>query len=344
MYKIRQRKDSPHWQIDVKVEGFPRVRRSSGTSVKTKAEELARSIENDLWRQSQLGEKREYTWKDAVVKWRKESEHKKSLDIDIYRLRVLTPYLSGRCLTEINRQYIEDMITDLAEERELSNATQNRYISLVRTILRKAATEWDWIDSYPTIRKRKESKRRVRWITPEEAVELLDALPEHHRQPIKLGFATGLRKSNFYYLKWCQIDMQRKCAWVYGDEAKGKKDIAIPLNHTAMEILRGQIGKHDEFVFGVINPPTNPYWKKCITEAGITDFRIHDVRHTWASWHVMNGTSLHELMELGGWSSYDMVLKYAHLSATHLSESAKNVDTNLAQSGKEFLERSLEVA
>ncbi|MBV1880298.1 MAG: site-specific integrase [Pseudomonadales bacterium] len=305
---------------------------------------MARSIENDLWRQSQLGEKPKYTWEEAVVKWRKESEHKKSLETDIYRLRVLTPYLSGRCLTDLTRQYIEDMITDLGEERMLTSASQNRYISLVSMILRKAAIEWDWIENYPIIRKRKEAKRRVRWIKPEEAIKLLDALPDRHRQPIKLGFATGLRKSNFYHLKWSQIDMQRQCAWVYGDEAKGKKDIAIPLNQTAMDILRSQIGKHNEFVFGIINPPTNPFWKKCIAKAGIVDFRIHDVRHTWASWHVMNGTSLNELMELGGWSSYDMVLKYEPLSATHLSESAKNVDTNLAQSGKEFFKKVLEVA
>lgn len=38
------------------------------------------------------------------------------------------------------------------------------------------------------------------------------------------------------------------------------------------------------------------------------DFRWHDLRHTWASWHVQNGTSLQELMELGGWASFEMVL------------------------------------
>jgi integrase len=49
-------------------------------------------------------------------------------------------------------------------------------------------------------------------------------------------------------------------------------------------------------------------------------FRFHDLCHTWASWHVMHGTSLQELMELGGWKSYEMVLRYAHLAPEHLAD------------------------
>ena len=50
-----------------------------------------------------------------------------------------------------------------------------------------------------------------------------------------------------------------------------------------------------------------------------------DLRHTWASWHVQNGTSLQELQQLGGWSNFDMVLRYAHLSSSHLKEAANRV-------------------
>ena len=56
-----------------------------------------------------------------------------------------------------------------------------------------------------------------------------------------------------------------------------------------------------------------------------TDFRWHDLRHTWASWHVQSGTPLQVLQELGGWSSYEMVLRYAHLSAGHLADYAENL-------------------
>jgi integrase len=55
-------------------------------------------------------------------------------------------------------------------------------------------------------------------------------------------------------------------------------------------------------------------------------FRFHDLRHTWASWHVMSGTSLQELIELGGWKSYEMVIRYAHLAPEHLSAAAKRIE------------------
>lgn len=53
--------------------------------------------------------------------------------------------------------------------------------------------------------------------------------------------------------------------------------------------------------------------------------RWHDLRHTWASWHVQNGTPLHELQQLGGWSNYETVLRYAHLSSEHLRVAAERV-------------------
>ena len=61
-------------------------------------------------------------------------------------------------------------------------------------------------------------------------------------------------------------------------------------------------------------------WYKGLKTAGIENFRWHDLRHTWASWHVQAGTPLHVLQELGGWESVEMVRKYAHFSSEHLSE------------------------
>jgi integrase len=67
-------------------------------------------------------------------------------------------------------------------------------------------------------------------------------------------------------------------------------------------------------------------WTRSLAKAEITHFRFHDLRHTWASWHVMHGTSLQELMELGGWKSYEMVLRYAHLAPEHLADAASRIE------------------
>lgn len=53
-------------------------------------------------------------------------------------------------------------------------------------------------------------------------------------------------------------------------------------------------------------------------------YRHIKLRHTWASWHVQNGTPLHILKELGGWADLKMVLRYAHLSSNHLQEYTEN--------------------
>lgn len=72
-------------------------------------------------------------------------------------------------------------------------------------------------------------------------------------------------------------------------------------------------------------------WYAALKRAGISDFRWRDLRHTWASWHVQSGTRLQELQELGGWSTHEMVLRYAQLSADHLKTAASRIlGTNLA--------------
>jgi integrase len=60
-------------------------------------------------------------------------------------------------------------------------------------------------------------------------------------------------------------------------------------------------------------------WYKALKRAGIEKFHWHDLRHTWASWHVQNGTPLHVLQELGGWETPAMVRRYAHLATGHLA-------------------------
>ena len=142
----------------------------------------------------------------------------------------------------------------------------------------------------------------------------------------RFTLATGLRESNVTRLEWEQVDLTKRCAWVHPDQAKSRKAIAVPLNGEAMVVLRRQAGKHPSRVFTYRGMPigkaNTEAWRKALRRAGIENFRWHDLRHTWASWHVQNGTPLHVLQELGGWSSYEMVRRYAHLSAARLAEHA----------------------
>ena len=119
--------------------------------------------------------------------------------------------------------------------------------------------------------------------------------------------ATTDSKHNKPIVLWEQIDMQRHCAWIHGDQAKAGKDIAVPLNDNAISVIREQIGKHPTHVFTYKGNPilkaNKRGWRNALKRAGIENFRWHDLRHTWASWHVQNGTPLNALQELGGWAS-----------------------------------------
>jgi integrase len=120
-------------------------------------------------------------------------------------------------------------------------------------------------------------------------------------------------------------------AWIHPDQAKARKAIAVPLNAAAIAIIRRQIGKHLTHVFSFRGKPitqvSTKAWYQALERAGISDFRWHDLRHTWASWHVQNGTALFALQELGGWESPEMVRRYAHLSADHLAPYADRLCT-----------------
>lgn len=100
----------------------------------------------------------------------------------------------------------------------------------------------------------------------------------------------------------------------------------MPLNGDAMATVKAQIGKHPEYVFtyrgNPIQQTNTKAWRSALKRAGIANFRWHDLRHTWASWHRQHGTPLDRLKELGGWKSFEMVERYAHLSAEHLAPHA----------------------
>ncbi len=176
----------------------------------------------------------------------------------------------------------------------------------------------------------KEPSIRVRWLTRDEASRLLNELPYHLESMARFTLATGLRASNVTGLKWSDVDLVRRVAWVHPEDAKGGKAIGIPLNNDAVVVLREQIGKHLTHVFTyggkpILTNPNNTAWQTALKRSGIEDFRWHDLRHTWASWHVQAGTPLNVLKELGGWTSYQMVLRYAHLAPEHLAEHANRI-------------------
>lgn len=222
-------------------------------------------------------------------------------------------------------------------------STANRHLALIRSILRKACYDWEWIDKVPKVRLFPESKRRVRWLTPEQVKRLLAELPPHQQDMVIFALSTGLRQSNIINLECSQVDLERKAAWIHPDQAKARKAIHVPLNSIAVAILQRRLGEHSIRIFTYKGKPlawaNTLAWRNALKRAGIEDFRWHDLRHTWASWLAQQGAPMNVLQELGGWESEEMVRRYAHLSKPQLLEHAELVSnvpigTNLAHPKK----------
>ena len=183
----------------------------------------------------------------------------------------------------------------------------------------------------PKVKLYKEPAGRVRFITPDQVKVLLGELPPHQREYVLFALQTGLRQSNVLSLEWANINLETAHMWVLAEDSKNGDYISVPLSRQAMEVLQRQKGKHAVRVFTYNGKPiataNTRAWRAALKRAGIENFRWHDLRHTWASWHRMSGTPTHELKQLGGWKSMAMVERYAHLDSDHLSAAAARLDS-----------------
>ena len=113
--------------------------------------------------------------------------------------------------------------------------------------------------------------------------------------------------------------------------------LGVPLNNEAMALLQEEKGKHRERVFTFKGRPLGQVntrsWRNALQRAGIKNFRWHDLRHVWATWHVMAGTTIAELQELGAWKSELMVKRYAHFAPEQLRSAATRLGTFLGTPG-----------
>jgi integrase len=315
------------WWIDYTDASGQRIRQTAGTKNRVQAQEFHDELKAESWRIAKTGQKPKYSWEQAAHKWLITMEHKKTHLEDVTKIAWLQQFFKGKMLNEITR----DEVLRIGEikKSQTSDATANRHLALIRSILRKAAAEWEWIDRVPQVKLYKESKRRVRWITSEQVKRLLFELPLHQRDLVLFSLGTGLRQSNVLKLKWSQVDWDRRSVLIPADQAKGGSDIHVPLSASSLEVIAGQVGKHREFVFTFNGKPianaNTRAWRKALVRAEIQDFRWHDLRHTWASWHIQNGTPLFDLQELGGWKSEGMVRRYAHLAPEQLAKHAERV-------------------
>lgn len=319
---LYRRPNSPYWWTRFEFDRTE-YRLSTRTADRAQAEEFETQARNRVWRQVRLGEKPVALWEEATKRWLKLTE-KRTVEKDVAIIAWFDQTLKGQPLTNIDDAVIAELRGLKADET--SKATADRYMALLRAILKRELGS-----AAPKVPMYRVKRSEPRFLTHGQADKLLKHLkPNPHLDDMaRFTLATGQRMRNVTHLTWDRVDLKRRHMWIPGSSAKGKKPIPVPLNQDAIDILKRWQGKHEERVFVFRKKPIDDAngaaFKQAAKDAGLPWLRWHDLRHTWASWHVQQGTPLQALQELGGWSSYEMVLVYAHLSSAHLARYAKAV-------------------
>lgn len=325
---LYRRKDSPYWWLDIVLPDGRRVCQSTRLKCLDAANEFLIQLKAEAYQQSREGVQLDHTWREAVVRYLAENATKKTLQADRDNLKKLDPFLGHLLLREVSMNGLWPFIHQRRDEG-VTDATINRALEVVRRIFHLARDEWCWLQRFPKLRMLKEPKRRIRFLQREEVDRLLEEVPAHMVPVVQYAVSTGCRMGEILQLEWNRVDFDRRVAWLDHGTTKNGDGRGIPLNKDAILALRTVQGQHKRWCFTFRGKPIRAIgsaWQRALKRARIENFRFHDLRHTWASWHVMNGTTLQELMELGGWKSYEMVLRYAHLAPEHLSSAAARIE------------------
>lgn len=218
--------------------------------------------------------------------------------------------------------------------------------------------EWLEDNPCRKVTKPKEPRGIVRFLSDEERVSLLKACRNSHNEDlycaVVIAISTGCRRGELRSLKWSHVDLERGLL-IFEETKNGERRNAPLVGHALDEMKaraerkkkedekkrreeRGDDNLHnlsdarkvaeekkskDEYVFpGRI--PGKPVdftraWRKARHEAGVENFRWHDLRHTCASYLSMEGATPVEVAEVLGHKSLEMVKRYSHLSEAHTS-------------------------
>lgn len=212
-------------------------------------------------------------------------------------------------------------------------ATVVRYLCSLSSVFETAIREWHWIEKNPVrlIRKPTVFNLRTRFLTEEECPRLLTACKES-RNPylfavVAIALGSGMRRGEILGLKWKDVDFDKKLITL--ERTKNGSVRYVPMVGIVYDTLKGMFQKETIFdtsflIFPSINPgkllEIRTAWEHALKRAGIKDLRLHDLRHTCASFLAMSGASQRDIAEILGHRDLKMTHRYSHLSCQHLTD------------------------
>ncbi len=254
---------------------------------------------------------------------------KDSYDDDESKFRNhLNDWFGDMKMPDINSRSIQAYLRYLLEDKNLAPATVNRHQSLLSVIF-KMAILYEVVEKNPCsgIDMQEENNTIERYLSLDELKRLLAAMDavgdeaEQNRTAVnvlKFLLLTGTRREEALKARWSEINLKKR-TWHLPDTKNGKPR-TVSLSKEAHDLLSG-IDPVDGCEYVFVNPETNKRldnpWKafnRLKAKAGIENFRIHDLRHSYASFAVNNNVDLFQVSKLLGHRSIKSTQRYAHLA------------------------------
>ena len=353
-----KRKDSPFFWAWRKFPDGRRQRQSTGTASRTEAEAIEAKWKVEAHRAKHWGEQPEHRYEDMMDAYLEATKDaKRSAWRDEYSAAHLGEFFQGRTLNALKRVdvrgYIEFRKAKGAllpkrkgeterRSRAVSPSTVNRELDLLSAAINYARIEWEWDIPNATIGvSLPEPEARLRYLSQYEYVKLLDAARLSSKAPhlidfIRLAVNSGMREQEMLGLTVERVDLRENLLKLEGKDTKGKRRRYVPMNQQARQAVLNRLR------FRAAHCPDAP-WLFCHRDgrriqavqtsferardlAGLPGFRIHDLRHTCASWLVMEGVSLYFVKELLGHASVETTERYAHLAPENMRQAVSALD------------------
>lgn len=279
---------------------------------------------------------------------------KKETTLRIDRIRIdrhINPRLGNRKVTDITRGDIQRLMIDVGNGNIRGEATPHtrggkgaaaRTVGLLGGIF-TFAQERGFVEVNPVRGlKRYKDNRRERFLSAAELGKLGDLLSAQekdgsdprHVAIIRLLLLTGARKNEIARLRWSEVDLEKGLLRLK-DSKTGPK--VIRLGAAATSLLGGVPKAHATWVFPDrrhANRPTSNLdwaWVRIRTKAELSDVRIHDLRHSFASMGVAGGEGLVLIGKLLGHEHVATTNRYAHLSDDPLQAAADRISGRVAE-------------
>jgi len=259
-----------------------------------------------------------------------ESTYEKNTNL----LKHLNLNFSGLKLNQITAKLITGYKTIRLSEGASPASVRNE-LRLLGHAFNVAIKEWEWIKENPVSRvsfKELKASTVDRWLTQAEERSLFEAaegkLYGQLKDIIIIALNTGMSQEEILKLEWRNINLFRKT--IITTRKKTAKTRTIPINDTVVELLKQRIRVRHingiEYVF--FNSAGNmidtgklkKVFIKTVKDAGIENFRFHDLRHTFATRLVQKGVDLYKVSKLLGHTDVSTTQRYAH----HYPESLRD--------------------